>query len=113
MYQKTYCCTSYDTLHDDDGKQLEELISIRRLRPPPPKVDARMVIAGLVDVWHNEGWWVGRYTRREGDNYIVVFDQYPNQEYSYARQDLRFHHEWSPVTDRNNQTANRWVMIKK
>ncbi|KAL4566053.1 hypothetical protein LXL04_030163 [Taraxacum kok-saghyz] len=82
----------------------------RRLRPPPPKVDARMVIAGLVDVWHNEGWWVERYTRREGDNYIVVFDQYPNQEYSYARQDLRFHHEWSPVTDRKNQTANRWFL---
>ncbi|KAL4577454.1 hypothetical protein LXL04_013563 [Taraxacum kok-saghyz] len=34
----------------------------------------RMVIGDLVDAWDNEGWWVGRYTRREGDNYIVVFD---------------------------------------
>ncbi|KAL4578215.1 hypothetical protein LXL04_014335 [Taraxacum kok-saghyz] len=103
----------YDTLQDDDGNPLEELITIRRLRPPPPKVDARMHSGDLVDAWHNDGWWVGRYMRREGDNYVVVFYKYPNQEYSYARKDLRFHHEWSPVTDRSGKTASCWVLIKK
>ncbi|KAL4590079.1 hypothetical protein LXL04_002998 [Taraxacum kok-saghyz] len=61
----------YKTLLDDQGKPLEELISMRRLRPPPPRVDERMSIGDLVDAFDNDGWWVGRYIRREGDNYIT------------------------------------------
>ncbi|KAL4591509.1 hypothetical protein LXL04_004477 [Taraxacum kok-saghyz] len=103
----------YITLLDDEGNPLEELISLRRLRHPPPKVDERMSIGDLVDAWDNEGWWVGRYTRHEGDNYIVKLDEYPKQEYFYARRDLRFHHEWSPVSDRNDQYTNCWLMFKR
>ncbi|KAL4579767.1 hypothetical protein LXL04_015932 [Taraxacum kok-saghyz] len=103
----------YETLLDDEGKPLEELISMRRLRPRPPKVDARMSIGDLVDAWDNDGWWVGTYTRRDGDNYIVKFQKYPDQEYSYARRDLRFHHQWTPVNDLNGQYANSWLLLKR
>ncbi|KAL4556462.1 hypothetical protein LXL04_039115 [Taraxacum kok-saghyz] len=96
----------YATLQDDNGNPLEELISFRRMRPPPPKVNARLTIGDIVDAWHNDGWWVGRYIRREGDNYIVVFDNTPDEEFLYARRHIRFHHEWSAVRDRNDQTAN-------
>ncbi|KAL4585808.1 hypothetical protein LXL04_010434 [Taraxacum kok-saghyz] len=57
----------YDTLIADDGSPLEEVISIRRLRPPPPTVLARYHLGDMVDAWHNESWWVGsgRHWRQE------------------------------------------------
>ncbi|KAL4571227.1 hypothetical protein LXL04_017980 [Taraxacum kok-saghyz] len=45
----------YDTLIADDGSPLEEVISIRKLRPPPPTVLARYHLGDMVDAWHNEG----------------------------------------------------------
>ncbi|KAL4590960.1 hypothetical protein LXL04_003907 [Taraxacum kok-saghyz] len=90
-----------------------ELISYRRLHPPPTRFDARLTIGDVVDAWHNDGWWVGRYICRERDNYIVVFDNTPGEEFSYGRRHIRFHHEWSAVRDRNDQPANCWLMIKR
>ncbi|KAL4580766.1 hypothetical protein LXL04_016968 [Taraxacum kok-saghyz] len=49
----------YQTLLADDGSPLEEVISVRRLRPPPPTVVARFHLGDMVDAWHNDGWWVG------------------------------------------------------
>ncbi|KAL4581858.1 hypothetical protein LXL04_006392 [Taraxacum kok-saghyz] len=46
----------YQTLLADDGSPLEEVISVRRLRPPPPTVVARFHLGDMVDAWHNEGW---------------------------------------------------------
>ncbi|KAL4587949.1 hypothetical protein LXL04_000826 [Taraxacum kok-saghyz] len=62
----------YQSLLADDGSLLEKVISIRRLRPPPPIVLARFHLGDMVDAWHNEGWWVGMYVRREGEKYTVV-----------------------------------------
>ncbi|KAL4588426.1 hypothetical protein LXL04_001315 [Taraxacum kok-saghyz] len=49
----------YQNLLANDGSPLEEVISVRRLRPPPPTVLARFHLGDMVDAWHNEGWWVG------------------------------------------------------
>ncbi|KAL4572932.1 hypothetical protein LXL04_019720 [Taraxacum kok-saghyz] len=39
----------YDTLIADDGSPLEEVISVRRLRPTPPTVLARFHLGDMVD----------------------------------------------------------------
>ncbi|KAL4556461.1 hypothetical protein LXL04_039114 [Taraxacum kok-saghyz] len=90
----------YATLQDDNGNPLEELISFRRMRPPPPKSMPGITMGGgLGD------------TFVEGDNYIVVFDNTPDEEFLYARRHIRFHHECSAVRDRNDQTANQFTCI--
>ncbi|KAL4559344.1 hypothetical protein LXL04_031482 [Taraxacum kok-saghyz] len=77
---------------------------MRRLRPCPPKVDARFTVGDIVDAWQNDGWWSARYIRRDGDNYVVKFDNMdpPNEIGSYPRRHIRFHHEWSSLNIKNN-----------
>ncbi|KAL4564957.1 hypothetical protein LXL04_029035 [Taraxacum kok-saghyz] len=103
----------FETLLNDDGTPLEESVSMRRLRLCPPKVDARFTVGDIVDAWHNDGWWSARYIRRDGDNYVVRFDNMdpPNETGSYPRRHIRFHHEWSVITNRSNETANCWMLI--
>ncbi|KAL4555050.1 hypothetical protein LXL04_037661 [Taraxacum kok-saghyz] len=81
----------YHTLLADDGSPLEEVISVRSLRPPPPTVLARFHLGDMVDVWHNDVWWVGRYVRREGPKYTVFFENkapkinmFPIQEHNFV-----------------------------
>ncbi|KAL4580578.1 hypothetical protein LXL04_016777 [Taraxacum kok-saghyz] len=89
----------YDTLIADDGSPLEEVISIRRLRPPPPTVLARYHLGDMVDAWHNEGWWVGRYVHSEGENYTFFFEKEApeNQHVSYLKAKIRVHQEWKAL----------------
>ncbi|KAL4583668.1 hypothetical protein LXL04_008250 [Taraxacum kok-saghyz] len=53
------------------------------------------------------------YIGREGDNYTVKFDNmdHPNQTINYTKRNIRFHHEWSTITNRSKETANCWILI--
>ncbi|KAL4578891.1 hypothetical protein LXL04_015022 [Taraxacum kok-saghyz] len=100
----------YDTLIADDGSLLEGVISVRRLRPPPPTVLARYHPGDMVDAWHNEGWWVGRYVRREGENYTVFFENEApaNQHVSYPKAQIRVHQEWKEL-----ERGGKWKYVKR
>ncbi|KAL4564734.1 hypothetical protein LXL04_028804 [Taraxacum kok-saghyz] len=81
-----------EVIGNEDGM---EVISVRRLRPLPPTVLARFYLGDMVDAWHNDGWWVGRYVRREGPKYTVFFENEApgNQHVSYLKAQLRVHQE--------------------
>ncbi|KAL4555916.1 hypothetical protein LXL04_038550 [Taraxacum kok-saghyz] len=100
----------YETLLADDGSPLEEVISVRRLRPPPPTVLARFHLGDMVDAWHNEGWWVARYVRREGEKYIVFFENEapPNQHVSYPKAQIRVYQEWKELGE-----GGKWKYAKR
>ncbi|KAL4575389.1 hypothetical protein LXL04_022232 [Taraxacum kok-saghyz] len=100
----------YQSLLADDGSPLEEVISVRRLRPPPPTVLARFHLGDMVDAWHNEGWWVGRYVRREGQKYTVFFENNApaNQHVSYPKSQLRVHQEWKELEE-----GGKWKYVKR
>ncbi|KAL8461123.1 hypothetical protein ACS0TY_031753 [Phlomoides rotata] len=85
----------YRTLVTDDySAPLRELASVAEVRPrPPPVVAADYKIHDVVDVFANEGWWVGRITSRVGDNYSVFFDS-TGEEIDYAKDLLRIHQDW-------------------
>ncbi|KAL4555049.1 hypothetical protein LXL04_037660 [Taraxacum kok-saghyz] len=70
-------------LLNDDGTPLEESISMRSLRPCPSEVEARFMVGDIVDAWHNDGWWPGRYIGRDGDNYKVYFENMDPQPKSF------------------------------
>ncbi|KAL4568823.1 hypothetical protein LXL04_024439 [Taraxacum kok-saghyz] len=99
----------YDTLIADDGSPLEEVINIR-LRPPPPTVLARYHLGDMVEAWHNEDWWVGRYVRKEGENYNVFFENEApeNQHVPYPKAKIRVHQEWKAL-----ETGGKWKYVKR
>ncbi|KAL4564386.1 hypothetical protein LXL04_028450 [Taraxacum kok-saghyz] len=100
----------YDTLIAHDGSPLEEVISIRRLRPHPPTMLAGYHVGDMVDTWHNEGWWVGRYVRREGENYTVFFENEApeNQHVSYPKAKICVHQEWKEL-----EKGGKWKILRK
>lgn len=54
----------YETLTDDNGEgPLEENVRINSVRPYPANIVAYYSPGDSVDVWHNEGWWRGKYRR--------------------------------------------------
>ncbi|KAL4561910.1 hypothetical protein LXL04_034093 [Taraxacum kok-saghyz] len=81
----------------------------------PPEVNARFTVGDLVDAFHNDGWWPGRYIWRDGEKYKVTFDNMdpPNETLSYTKRNIRFHHECSAITNRANETANCWLLLKR
>ncbi|KAL4556284.1 hypothetical protein LXL04_038931 [Taraxacum kok-saghyz] len=89
----------YDTLIADDGTPLEEVISMRRLCPPPPSVFVGLTPGDMVDAWHNEGWWVDKYVCMDEENYTVFFENetLENQHVIYPRAKICFHQEWKAL----------------
>ncbi|KAJ8423378.1 hypothetical protein Cgig2_034206 [Carnegiea gigantea] len=69
----------YDTLlRDDELAPLREMVSPAALRPMPPEIPAgKFVVRGKVDVFANDGWWVGKVIKRlpgRGRTYLVFFE---------------------------------------
>lgn len=85
----------YRTLVTDDySAPLRELATAAEVRPRPPLLMAAdYMIHDVVDVFANEGWWVGRITGRVGDNYSVFFDS-TGEEIYYPKDLLRIHQDW-------------------
>ncbi|KAL4556976.1 hypothetical protein LXL04_035146 [Taraxacum kok-saghyz] len=88
--------TKYDTLIADDES-------------PPPTMYARLTRGYIVDARHNEGWWVGKYVRMEGETYTVLFENEApgNQHVIYPRAKIRFHREWKTLE------RGKWKYVKK
>ncbi|PIA47389.1 hypothetical protein AQUCO_01400214v1 [Aquilegia coerulea] len=95
-YEKNKYVVQYKTLITDDEKYwLKEVVDASEIRPtPPPKV----MVSGFnhhdfVDVYDNDGWWVGRITGRSPTHYSVYFDS-TSEELSYPVSKVRVHQEW-------------------
>lgn len=85
----------YKTLVTDDWKDmLQEVVDVREIRPTPPEVSSGFLVGDVVDVYDNEGWWIGKITGRSHSHYYVYFD-YTDEEIGYRFSDVRVHLEWS------------------
>ncbi|MCL7022683.1 hypothetical protein MKW94_020743 [Papaver nudicaule] len=95
----------YQTLEDDDKNLIQQTVNAKYLRPVPPKIQgsAKFKLNDQVDVWANDGWWVGRvmqvvphkhkYTGSDRTRVFVWFDS-TQEEIDYQLCKLRVHQDW-------------------
>ncbi|XP_055828587.1 protein AGENET DOMAIN (AGD)-CONTAINING P1-like [Solanum dulcamara] len=87
-------------VNDDKSDLLEEIVTASEIRPMPPKQHETLLIPedirmyDIVDVFDNDGWWIGFISGRHEENYYVYFPT-TGDNVAYPPQLLRFHQEWS------------------
>ncbi|CAK7329229.1 unnamed protein product [Dovyalis caffra] len=90
---------------EDISKLLIETASGDEVRPVPPRIKFGIGFSMFdkVDVFDNDGWWVGKVTGRRGSLYFVYFET-TREEIAYHVSKLRIHLDW--VND-------KWVSSKR
>ncbi|CAI9118918.1 OLC1v1020545C1 [Oldenlandia corymbosa var. corymbosa] len=87
----------YQTLKtEDESELLVEPAESYFIRPCPPqitKADGYKMLEE-VDVWFNDGWWVGVISRNLGARGFAVYFWTTNEELEFSHRDLRPHQEW-------------------
>ncbi|CAI8601192.1 unnamed protein product [Vicia faba] len=87
-------------LLDDESGPLIEIINRRELRPLPPRVrnPPEFHFNQKVDVFDNDGWWLGEITSEKtlSENYYCynVYFNTTDQTIYYPCDRIRVHHEW-------------------
>ncbi|XP_014490464.1 DUF724 domain-containing protein 3 [Vigna radiata var. radiata] len=96
----------YDTLLEDDGSQpLTETIFPKELRPKPPRLVAAssFALCQRVDVFDNDGWWVGEISGKVDDHHYYVYFSTTHEEILYPSSAIRVHQEW---------LNGHWIRVK-
>ncbi|XP_061371243.1 protein AGENET DOMAIN (AGD)-CONTAINING P1-like [Gastrolobium bilobum] len=91
------CVVRYtNLLEDDESQPLTETLYQKELRPLPPRVQgSAFSLYQKVDVFDNDGWWVGEITgRRISDSHYYVYFTTTNEEIAYPYSQIRVHHDW-------------------
>lgn len=87
----------YQTLKTEDATELlKDMADALYIRPCPPVIQRldRFKLTEKVDVWYNDGWWMGLISRvLESLTYAVYF-WHSNEELLFHHFDLRPHQEW-------------------
>ncbi|KAF3444021.1 hypothetical protein FNV43_RR13711 [Rhamnella rubrinervis] len=76
---------------------LTETVFNNEVRPVPPHDQIRatgFAYLEKVDALDNDGWWMGKITRKEGSNYKVDFETTGDDEIACPLSCLRFHLDW-------------------
>ncbi|XP_015069554.1 DUF724 domain-containing protein 3-like [Solanum pennellii] len=86
-------------VNDDKSDLLEEIVNASETRPVPPKHETLLVpedihMYDIVDVFDNDGWWIGFISGRHEENYKVYFPT-TGENVAYPPHLLRFHQEWN------------------
>lgn len=87
----------YQTLKtDDESELLKEKVDACHLRPCPPNMQRvdRFRLFERVDVWYNDGWWVGIIIRILEDLDYTVYFWTTNEELICGHFALRPRQEW-------------------
>ncbi|KAK2431303.1 protein AGENET DOMAIN (AGD)-CONTAINING P1 [Trifolium repens] len=87
-------------LKDDESSELlTETLLPKDFRPSPPRVcnPSKFQFNQKVDVFDNDGWWVGeikseKILMEKSCSYIVYFD-YTDQSIQYPYDQIRVHHD--------------------
>ncbi|KAJ4832105.1 hypothetical protein Tsubulata_028052 [Turnera subulata] len=90
---------------DDESKPLVEVVPCEEIRPTPPRIwfGGGFGLYIKVDVFANDGWWVGRITQRKGSVYYVYFAS-TGEEIAYHSSLVMIHLDWA---------NGNWVSSKK
>ncbi|GAV77414.1 Agenet domain-containing protein [Cephalotus follicularis] len=91
----SYAVQYKNLVEEDECTPLTEVVKADELRPMPPKPPfvSSFCYLDMVDAFDNDGWWVGKITRKKGCNYYVYFDT-TRDEIAYHVSRLRFHQDW-------------------
>ncbi|KAK6795826.1 hypothetical protein RDI58_009281 [Solanum bulbocastanum] len=78
---------------------LVEIVKASEIRPVPPKHERILVpedirMYDIIDVFDNDGWWIGFICGRHEENYKVYFPT-TGENVAYSPHLLRFHQEWN------------------
>lgn len=88
-------------LKDDESELLTEILFPKYLRSIPPRVrrPSKFQLNQKVDVFDNDGWWVGEITSEkilmQKTYYYSVYFNYTNQTIYYPCDQIRVHQELS------------------
>jgi hypothetical protein len=86
-------------LKDDESGLLTETLLSKDLRPSPPRVrnPSKFQLNQKVDVFDNDGWWVGKIISEKilmgKSYYYTVYFKYTDQTVYYTCDQIRVHHE--------------------
>jgi hypothetical protein len=86
-------------LKDDESELLTETLLPKDLRPSPPRVriPSKFQLNQKVDVFDNDGWWVGKIISEKilmgKSYYYTVYFKYTGQTVYYTCDQIRVHHE--------------------
>ncbi|XP_009779536.1 protein AGENET DOMAIN (AGD)-CONTAINING P1-like [Nicotiana sylvestris] len=86
-------------LTDDKSAPLEETVTAAEVRPLPPDKNETTPendfhMYDMVDVFDNDGWWIGFIYWKIGTKCYVYFPT-TGDKIAYPSHVLRFHQEWS------------------
>ena len=88
------CHIEYDKLLTDSmEKPLREQVQLDCLRPVPPVVIHDFQSQYVVDARYNDGWWKGVVVQKQGDGFVVHFDE-QDEDWGYPFKLLRLHQEY-------------------
>ncbi|XP_076960399.1 protein AGENET DOMAIN (AGD)-CONTAINING P1-like [Bidens hawaiensis] len=98
--KKTYIVQFRTLLEVDQSGFLREFVTAHKIRPKPNDVVVTDFALGQkVDVFANDGWWVGRIASKIGETeYLVHFDS-TNQDIIYPFANNRVHQDWDATND--------------
>ncbi|KAK2377744.1 protein AGENET DOMAIN (AGD)-CONTAINING P1 [Trifolium repens] len=83
-------------LKDDESRLLIETLLLKDLRPSPPRVrnPSKFQLNQKVDVFDNDGWWVGKIISEKilmgKSYYYTVYFKYTDQTVYYTCDQIRF-----------------------
>lgn len=85
-----------DLMTDDESEPLKETADFLHIRPAPPAYSVLGKFKNLqeVDVYYNDGWWVGVISKVLADSRYMVYFRPWKQEMEFSVEDLRPHHDW-------------------
>lgn len=86
----------YESMKNDDGALLSEIVSTQYIRPlPPPTLEVRNFdLLDEVEAFYNDGWWPGVVAKvNTGSRYNVKFMQW-EEEIEFHHTELRFLYDW-------------------
>ncbi|OVA08045.1 Tudor-like [Macleaya cordata] len=78
----------------DETRLLREIVDASNVRPFPPEIEvSEFSVLDKVDVYANDGWWVGRISAiADSSRYFVYFES-TGDELAYPISKLRVHQE--------------------
>lgn len=97
----------YETLLEDNSENqfLSEDVKPHQLRPVPPEIPVSRFFGNEdVDVFDNDGWWVGIISGKDAADIYAVYFPDCDEEICYHVSQLRVHQEW---------IDGQWVRTRK
>ncbi|KAL4308705.1 hypothetical protein GQ457_01G002690 [Hibiscus cannabinus] len=86
----------YSAIRTEDGMPLRQEAKAQHIRPRPPELSpvASFCPREVVEVWHNDGWWIGVISAvLTGSKYVVYFSL-TREELEVDHSNLRIHQDW-------------------